>query len=266
MPLQICLAGATGWAGSALARGIAQSDDLALVAGVSRTHAGRTLGDVLGVPGLTAPLYRSAAEALATPCDVFVEYTHPDTALANVYAAISLGVPVVIGTSGLSDDDLAAIDDRAREYQAGVLAVGNLSLASLVLQKCAEMAARVLPQFEIIDYASASKPDAPSGTARELAHRLGQIRAPEVTVPIAETQGLVETRGATLNGVQVHSVRLPGHIISVEVLLGMLDEKVSLRYDAGASAEPYVAGALLAIRKGSGHVGLKRGLDSVLEF
>jgi 4-hydroxy-tetrahydrodipicolinate reductase len=83
-------------------------------------------------------------------------------------------------------------------------------------------------------------------------------------VAIGETQGLIESRGATLNGVQVHAVRLPGHVISVEVLLGMFDERVSLRYDAGTSAEPYVAGALLAIRKVSGLVGLHRGLDQVL--
>jgi 4-hydroxy-tetrahydrodipicolinate reductase len=266
MPLQICLAGATGWAGSALARAIAATDDLKLVSGVSRSHAGRTLGETLGLPGLEAPLYRSAAEALATPCDVFFDYTHPCVARANVAAALSLNVPAVIGTSGLTDDDLAALDALARDRQVGVLAVGNFSVASLVLQKCAEMAARVLPQFEIIDYASAAKPDAPSGTARELAHRLGRLRAPEVVVPIAQTEGPIESRGATLNGVQVHAVRLPGHVLSVEVLLGVYDEKVSLRYDAGTSAEPYVAGALAAIRKVGGFTGLKWGLDSVLEL
>ena len=266
MPIRVCLAGATGWAGSALARAIAECDDLSLVAGVSRRHAGRTVGEVLGVPGLDAPLYRSAAEALATPCDVFFEYTQPEAARANAAAALSLSLPVVIGTSGLSEDDFAALDSLAREQQVGLLAVGNFSLASLVLQKCAELAAKVLPQYEIIDYASATKPDAPSGTARELAHRLGRLRAPEVPVPIAATQGPLESRGATLSGVQVHSLRLPGHVISVEVLLGMLDEKVSLRYDAGATAEPYVAGALLALRKVGGLVGLHRGLDSVLDL
>jgi 4-hydroxy-tetrahydrodipicolinate reductase len=266
MPLQVILAGATGWAGSALARAVAHSDDLALVAGVSRRHAGRTLGEVLDIPGLTAPLYASAAEALATPCDVFVEYTQPEVARANVTGALLLGAHVVIGTSGLTGEDLAALDGLAREHHVGVLAVGNFSLASLVLAKAAELAARVMPQFEIIDYASATKPDAPSGTARELANRLARIRVPEPAVPIAQTQGAVETRGATLDGIQVHSIRLPGHVIAVEALFGMQDEKVSLRYDAGSSAEPLVAGALLAIRKVGGLVGLHRGLDSVMEF
>jgi 4-hydroxy-tetrahydrodipicolinate reductase len=266
MPLRVCLAGATGWAGSALARAIAQADDLALVAGVSRRHAGQSLGTALGEASLAVPLYATAVEALAVPCDVFVEYTQPELARANVAAAIGRGVHAVIGTSGLTDADLAALDAPARERGVGVLAVGNFSLASLVVQKCAELAARVLPQFEIIDYASAAKPDSPSGTARELAHRLSKVRQPEVVVPIAVTQGEVAARGVTLNGVQVHSVRLPGHVIGVEVLLGLLDEKVSLRYDAGSGAEAYVAGALLAIRKVSGLTGLHRGLDSVLDL
>ncbi len=266
MPLKVILAGATGWAGSALARAIAASDDLVLVAGVSRQQAGRTAGEVLGVPGLAAPLYASAAEALATPCDVFFEYTRPEAARANIAAALSLAIPVVIGTSGLTHDDLSALEAMAREQQVGLLAVGNFSLASLVLQKCAELAARVLPQFELIDYAAASKPDAPSGTARELAHRLARVRRPEPTLPIDQTQGPLESRGVTLDGVQVHSVRLPGHVLAVEALFGMHDEKVSLRYESGSSAEPYVAGALLAIRKVGGLVGLHRGLDSVLEL
>jgi 4-hydroxy-tetrahydrodipicolinate reductase len=266
MTIRVCLAGATGWAGSALALGLAQAEDLRLVAGVSRRHAGQPLSQALGRAGLDTPLFGSVDEALAVPCDVLVEYTQPGAARAHVAAAIARGAHAVIGTSGLTDADLAGLDALARERGVGVLAVGNFSLASLVLLKCAELAARVLPQFEILDYASAAKPDAPSGTARELAHRLGGVRAPEVPVPIAKTQGPVESRGATLNGVQVHSVRLPGLVISVEALFGLLDEKVSLRYDAGTSAEPYVAGALLAIRKVSGLVGLHRGLDSVMEF
>lgn len=113
MATRVCLAGATGWAGSELARGIARADDVALVAAVSRTHAGRVLGEVLGEPGLACPVYASAAEALARPCDVFVEYTKPDTAKANVLAALENGAHVVVGTSGLTDEDYAEIDAAA---------------------------------------------------------------------------------------------------------------------------------------------------------
>jgi 4-hydroxy-tetrahydrodipicolinate reductase len=266
MKIRVCLAGVTGWAGAALARGIVQTDDMELVAGVSRQNAGRRLGQVLGISNLNALVSGSVDEALRTKCDVFVEYTHPEVAKANVSAAIRRGAHVVIGTSGLSDQDLKELGQLAEQYRVGVLAVGNFSLATVVLTKCAQLAAKYLPQWEIIDYAAAEKPDAPSGTTRELAYKLAQVRRPQLAVPVQQTQGPKESRGATLHGIQVHSVRLPGYVLSAEAVFGAVDEKLSIRYDAGSSPEPYVEGALLAIRRVGTFVGLKRGLDSVMEF
>jgi 4-hydroxy-tetrahydrodipicolinate reductase len=264
--IRVCLAGATGWAGSELARGILRTADVTLVAAVARRQAGKQLGVVLGEPALTAPIFSSAAAALATPCDVFVEYTKPDTAKANVLVALAHGAHVVIGTSGLTETDFAEIDAVARSRSRGVLACGNFALTVVLLQRFAEMAARVIPQWEIIDYAHDDKPDAPSGTARELATRLSQVRAPNVTVPITETIGDPEARGATLAGSQVHSIRLPGFVIGAEIIFGMPDQRLVLRHDSGSSAIPYVEGALLAIRRVNTLVGLHRGLDRVLEL
>jgi len=264
--MSVCLAGATGWAGSELARAIARCPDLALVAAVSRTHAGRRLGEVLGDDRITAPIYPSAREAVGAPCDVFVEYTRPDAAKANVLIALERGAHVVVGTSGLSDEDYADIDVAARRHQRGVLAVGNFALTVVLMQKFAEIAARLIPHYEIIDYAHDDKRDAPSGTARELAARLSRIRTPQPTIPIDETVGHREARGATLSGTQVHSVRLPGFVISAEVVFGMPDQRLSIRHDSGTSARPYVDGALIAIRRVSTLVGVHRGLDAVLDL
>lgn len=264
--IRVCLAGATGWAGSALARGIAQSKDIELVAAVSRTHAGRILGDVLAEPRLKCLVYANAYEALVKSCDVFFEYTKPASAKANIIAALEHGANVVVGTSGLSDADYAEIATIAERRQRGVLAVGNFALTVVLLQKFTEIAARYISQWEIIDYASDTKKDSPSGTVRELAFRLAQIRESQLTIPLEQTQGIVETRGARVAGSQVHSVRLPGYTISAEVIFGMDDQKLTIRHDAGSSAEPYVDGALLAIRKVGTFVGLRRGLDSVIEL
>ena len=265
MTIRISLAGATGWAGSALALAMAQSNDLTLVSAVSRTHAGQRLGDVLGEPRLPCPVYATAAEALAHPCDVFFEFTKPEVAKANVLAALRQEAHVVIGTSGLTDADYAEIATVAEERQRGVLAVGNFALTVVLLQKFAETAARYIPQWEIMDYAHDGKKDAPSGTVRELVYRLSQVRPSELTVPLEETQGVVETRGARMSGSQVHSVRLPGYTISAEIIFGLPDQKLTIRHDSGTSAQPYVGGALIAIRKVSTFVGLRRGLDQVLE-
>jgi 4-hydroxy-tetrahydrodipicolinate reductase len=264
--IRVCLAGATGWAGSELARGIAGTEDVALVAAISRKQAGRGLGEVIGEPRLNCPVYASSAEALAHPCDVFVEYTKPDSARANILAALERGAHVVVGTSGLTEADFAAIDVTARERERGVLACGNFALTVVLLQKFAEAAAKLIPQWEIIDYAHDDKVDAPSGTVRELAVRLSRVRQPEPTVPVDRTVGPRETRGATLSGSQVHSIRLPGYVISAEVVFGMPDQRLSIRHDSGNSARPYVDGALLAIRKVSSLTGVHRGLDTVLDL
>ena len=150
--------------------------------------------------------------------------------------------------------------------ELGVLSVGNFEITVVLLQKFAEMAARYIPHCEIIDYAGAGKADVPSGTVRELAHRLGQIRESKLDIPLDEIQGPRESRGARLNDTQVHAIRLPGYVISAEVIFGMPDQKLILRHEAGASAEPYATGALLAIRKVSTFTGLRRGLDTVMDI
>ena len=266
--IRVCLAGATGWAGSELARALARLDsEIDVVSAVARRSAGQTLGTALGDPRLVAPVFPTANDALNhSSVDVFVEYTKPDVAKENVLAALRHGAHVVIGASGLTDVDLVAIDAEAQRRQRGVLAVGNFALTAVLLLKFAEMAAKLIPQWEIIDYAHDDKKDAPSGTARELAARMSRARKPEQTIPVDQTLGERHARGATVNGAQVHSIRLPGYVISAEAIFGMPDQRLSIRHDSGTSAKPYVDGALLAIRKVSGLIGLHRGLDAVLDL
>src|SRR5690606_7266575 len=180
--------------------------------------------------------------------------------------ALAAGVNVVVGTSGLSDPDYRDIDEAAQRAGKGVLAAGNFALTVVLLQKFAEAAAKLIPHWEIIDYAPATKVDAPSGTVRELAGRLVQVAEAIQPVTPAQTMGERAARGATIGGAQVHSVRLPGYTLGVEVVFGLADQRLSLRHDAGGSAEPYVDGALIAIREVGGFTGLRRGLDTVLDL
>jgi 4-hydroxy-tetrahydrodipicolinate reductase len=264
--LRVCLAGATGWAGSELSRGIFDASDMELVAAISRSHAGQILGEAIGIERLTAPVFATVEDALKTKPDVFVEYTKPDVAKAHVLSALKSGAHVVIGTSGLSNETYQEINEIALEVKRGVLAVGNFALTVVLLQKFAEMAAKYIPHWEIIDYAHSDKKDAPSGTARELANRLSTIQESHLDVPLDEIEGLKESRGVRLHGSQVHSIRLPGYVISIDIIFGMPDQKLILRHESGSSAKPYVSGALLAIREVRKLVGLHRGLDSVMEF
>ena len=264
--LRICVAGATGWAGSKLSRGIFDAVDMELVAAISRSHAGKTLDEAIGIKELATPIFGTVEDALQTSPDVFVEYTKPDAAKFHVLSALKSGAHVVVGTSGLSNEDYDEINEVAKEVKRGVLAVGNFALTVVLLQKFAEMAAKYIPHWEIIEYAHADKKDAPSGTARELANRLSNVQEANLEVPLERIDGLKESRGARLQGTQVHSIRLPGYVISIDVIFGMPGQKLILRHESGSSAEPYVNGALLAIREVSKLVGVHRGLDSVMKF
>ena len=146
----------------------------------------------------------------------------------------------------------------------GVIAAGNFSLTAAMAQAGALLAARHLPQWEIIDYASSTKSDVPSGTAREPAERLAEVREPLLGRPLNEIDGPREARGATIAGSQVHSIRLPSFVVSTEVVFALPDERLVIRHDAGGSPAPYVAGTLLAARAAPGRVGLTRGLDTLL--
>ncbi len=193
-----------------------------------------------------------------------VDYTHADAVKGNVVAALERGVGVVVGTSGLSGADYDELDALARAQGVAVIAAGNFSLTAALLLRFAAEAARHLDAWEVIDYASSGKPDAPSGTAREVAERLDTVRAPAVKVPVDETLGAREARGATVGATQVHSLRLPSFTVSTEVLFAAEGERLSIRHDAGESAAPYVAGTLTAIRALPGRVGVTRGLDQLL--
>jgi len=249
--IRVCVAGVTGWTGSAVAVAVREAEDLDLVAGVSRSD------------GCS---YSSVGEALgAVQTDVLVDYTHAAVVRENVFSAIAHGVNVVVGSSGLSADDYAEIDAAARERGVGVVAAGNFSITAAVLVKAAVDAARHLDAWEVIDYASATKPDAPSGTSREVAERLAEVRAPRLAVPIDEVLGQREARGASVAGSQVHSLRLPSFVVSTEVVFAAPGERLSVRHDAGETPAPYVAGTLLAIRSVVGRSGLTRGLDRLLD-
>jgi 4-hydroxy-tetrahydrodipicolinate reductase len=171
--IRVCVAGVTGWTGRPVAAAVESVSDLQLVAGVSRSDPGS---------------YSSVAEALdSVGTDVLVDFTHASVVRANVLAAVERGVNVVVGSSGLSAEDYDEIDTLARERQTGVIAAGNFSLTAALLLRSALEVARHLKAWEVIDYASATKPDAPSGTAKELAEGLGAVRPPAVVSPIEAT-------------------------------------------------------------------------------
>jgi 4-hydroxy-tetrahydrodipicolinate reductase len=267
MAIRIVLAGATGWVGRALVPAIAEAGDLALVGAVARDAAGSDIGNAIGIGRRGVKTSATLAEALTTPCDVVIDYTKPDVVKHHVLTALAHNCHVVIGTSGLGAEDFARIDTAAQTQGRGVIAAGNFSITATLLKLFALQAARYVADVEIIDYAHPDKPDTPSGTARELAELLSQVRQPATAKPVSELLGIRETRGGSVGQptpVQVHSLRMPSFVLSCEAVFGADNERLVLRHDAGSSAAPYVAGTLLAARRVGSFVGLRRGLDAVM--
>ena len=243
------MAGVTGWTGAPLARAVEAAPDLELAAGVARRG-----GD-----------HGSVADALAAvEADVLVDYTSAEAVRAHADTALAAGLHVVVGSSGLTEADFAELDAAARAAGRAVIAAGNFSVLAATLLHAAGLAAAQVEHWEIVDYGSAAKPDAPSGTARELAERLAQVREPSPAEHDGKVIGAPEARGASVGGARVHSVRLPGYSLSTEAILATADERLVLRHEAGASAEPYIAGTLLAIRSTPHVTGVLRGLDRLL--
>src|SRR5665213_4329279 len=267
MTVRIVIAGATGWTGGALVKAIIASAEFALVAGVARSSAGQDAGAANGVPPIGVKLVATLGEALSAPSDVVIDYTHPTAVKGHALQALAASRHVVIGTSGLTAEDYREIDAAARKAERGVVAAGNFSITATLLTRFAAEAAKYLADVEVIDYASAKKPDVPSGTARELAERIAAVRAAGTSGAIADILGPKDARGAAIGEgvpVQLHSVRLPSYVIACEAIFGAPDERLTIRHDAGSSAAPYVAGTLLAARKVVDLVGLTRGLDRLI--
>jgi 4-hydroxy-tetrahydrodipicolinate reductase len=244
--LRVLIAGATGWTGVPLAEAVRAADDLELAGGIARSGADFT----------------SVEEALAgTEADVLVDFTKPGVVRGHVDAALAAGLHAVVGTSGLTGDDYAEIDAAARAAGRGVIAAGNFSVLAATLLHAATLAAQHVDHWEVIDYGSAGKSDVPSGTARELAERLGAAAPADHD---ADLIGPPEARGASVAGTRVHSVRLPSFALSTDVILAAAGDRLVIRHEAGSSAEPYVAGTLLAVRRVGEITGVLRGLDRLL--
>ena len=178
MTIRVCIAGVTGWTGSEVARGVIASEDMTLTGAIARSTKGRHVGEILGLDPLGVTISDNMQDALSAGVDVFIDYTQTESVKEHTLYAIAQGVAVVIGTSGLTSADYDEISLHADEMGVGVVGGGNFSLTATMMQHLALIAAKHIPQFEVLEHAWAEKEDVPSGTARELAEKLGDVQQP----------------------------------------------------------------------------------------
>lgn len=236
---RVVVAGASGRMGRAVVEALARADDMEYVGGVGR---GDNLDDVI----------RAARPT------VIVDFTVPEAVMDHIRAGLAAGIPMVVGTTGLSRDMVEWVDAEARRREVGVVIEPNFALGAVLMMRFAREAARWFPDAEIIELHHEKKHDAPSGTAMRTAEIIGESRPAPSTNRDAGLELVEGARGGVHKGVHIHSVRLPGHVAHQEVIFGLAGETLRLRHDL-VDRSSFMPGVLLAVR----HVGGLRGVHGL---
>ena len=247
--IRVGVVGAAGRMGREVARAVTADPDLELVAAVDPSHAGQV------VEGMTIA---DTLEALtAAEADVAVEFTRPTQGPANISWCVAQGIHVVTGTTGFDPDPT-----WAEQRDVGVFIAPNFALGAVLMQRFAEQAIRYLPDAEIIELHHHDKPDAPSGTAMATARRMAASRGDDVEHETS-VERVAGARGGDVEGIHVHSVRLPGLVAHQEVILGGQGQTLTIRHDS-TDWTSFMPGVVMAVKAVASSPGLTVGLDALL--
>ena len=238
--------GARGKVGGQVCRSVEEADDLELVAQVDAGDDLETL--------------------VSAGAQVVVDFTHPDVVMDNLEFCISHGIHAVVGTTGFDDERLGRLRTAlAASPQTGVLVAPNFSIGAILMMRFAVEAAPFYESVEIIELHHPDKADAPSGTARRTASLVAEARrrAGAGPMPDATSTSLEGARGADVEGIRVHGLRLRGLVAHQEVILGGPGETLTLRHDS-MDRESFMPGVLLGVRSIASHPGLTVGLEQLM--
>lgn len=238
----VAVLGAKGRMGSEVVRAVTAADDLTLGPSFD-------VGDTFDFAGV----------------DVAVDFTHPDAVMGNLQQCIEAGVHAVVGTTGFDAERLDTLRGWLEGSSVGVLIAPNFGIAAVLMMQFSAAAAKYFESVEIIELHHANKADAPSGTARRTAELVAAARAGMSAMPDATTQALDGARGALVDGVHVHAVRLPGLVAHQEVILAGGGESLTLRHDSYDRAS-FMPGVLLGVRGVAARPGLTVGLEHLLDL
>jgi 4-hydroxy-tetrahydrodipicolinate reductase len=263
--IRVGVIGACGRMGQAVGRAVAGADDLALVAAIDRSNVGQSIGRLINHPEIDVPISDELDRLLEAEVEVAVDFTHPDVVMEDVRWCIAHAIHVVVGTTGIGESDLeeirALLDDEGGE--SNVVVAPNFAIGAVLMQRFAAMAARHFAAVEIVELHHAGKADAPSGTSIATARRIAEASGAPLAGPGGES--IPGVRGGGVDGVRIHSVRLPGLVAHQEVLFGGEGQTLTIRHDS-TDRTSFMPGVLLAVREVSTRPGLTAGLEPLLEL
>jgi 4-hydroxy-tetrahydrodipicolinate reductase len=269
--IPVIVNGAAGKMGREVVKAIAGSSDMTLLAALDRNPAvqGLDAGEVAGMAALEVPIMDQLEPALAMAAQerelsAMVDFTHPDSVYSNVRSAIAYGVRPVIGTTGLSVEQIQELAEFADKASTGCVIIPNFSIGVVLMQQAALQASKYFEHVEIIELHHNQKADAPSGTAVKTAQMLAEMGKTFNPAQVHEQEIIPGARGGLADeGIRIHSVRLPGLIAHQEILFGAPGELYTLRHDT-SDRGCYMPGVLLAIRKVIPLKNLVYGLEKLL--
>lgn len=263
---KVLVCGAAGKMGREVIKAVHHDNDLVLVSAVDHHLIGEDIGTVVGIEQLNVYIENDLVKALeAYKPDVVVDFTSPNTIFHNACETIKRGVHCVIGTTGLTLEQRNDLHQMSLKYKANVLVAPNFSLGAVMMMKISAELAPYFPDVEIIELHHNHKYDAPSGTAILTAKLISEARKEAKVEPQADLtkESLTGSRGAKVDNVTIHSVRLPGYIAHQQVLFGGNSEILTIRHDS-MNRESFMPGVVLACKKIKDHQGLVYGLEHYL--
>lgn len=262
--IKVMVSGACGRMGQAVLKAVIEDSELELVGAVDLA-GGADAGELVGL-GKNGVIVGTDLEAVidASSPEVMVDFTRPDVVYANAVKAVKKGVSPVIGTTGLSDEEKAELAELSKANNTPVFIAPNFAIGAVLMMLMARQAAKYMPEVEIIELHHDKKLDAPSGTALQTAAMISEVRKAHVQGNPEETEKVAGARGADVDGMRIHSVRLPGYVAHQEVIFGGLGQTLTIRHDS-LNRESFMPGVCLACKKVRNLEGLVIGLDKIMD-
>ena len=263
--IRVGVIGAAGRMGLMVCRAVAEADDMALVAAVDRSKVGQKIGAQIGHPGIDVPISDELDRLLEAEAEVAIDFTHPDVAMDNIRFCIDHAIHLVVGTSGITQDNLHEIERMIGDEgaESNVIVASNFALGAVLMLRFAAQAVRFFPAVEVVELHHDQKADAPSGTAIATVQRIQQERPEPWRGPLDES--LEGVRGGDVDGIRIHSVRLPGLVAHQEVIFGGQGQTLTIRHDS-TDRSSFMPGVLMAARAVMTRPGLTVGLEPLLDL
>ncbi|UTR09647.1 4-hydroxy-tetrahydrodipicolinate reductase [Evansella sp. LMS18] len=263
--IKIAIAGPRGKMGQEAVKMVHAEESFELVAVIDRKFNGMLMSEAEGMEPLDIPVYTDMEECFQKEeCDVLIDLTAPETGKKHMLTAFEYGVRPVVGTTGFTDEDIEELSQIAENKQLGAIIAPNFAIGAILMMKFSQIAAKYMPDVEIIEQHHDRKLDAPSGTAAKTARLISEVREAKQQGHPEETEQLEGSRGADFEGMRIHSVRLPGLVAHQEVIFGGEGQSLKVRHDS-YNRTSFMPGVKLACEEVMKLDILVYGLEQIIE-